>query len=64
MHQRWRQTTAKIKGMWPLCTEHNQAKKSSATLTMVGLNNIRAVYIASSKFSDPKRFVWRLNKVE
>ena len=41
----------------------HQAKKNSATLTVVGLND-RAVYIASSKFSEPKRFVRRLKKVE
>ena len=44
--------------------QSTSSKKSSATLTVVGLNDIRAVYIASSKFSDPKRFVRRLNKVE
>ena len=42
----------------------HQAKESSATLTVVGLNDNRAVYIASSKFSEPKRFLRRLNKVE
>ena len=44
--------------------QSTSSKKSSATLTVVGLNDIRAVYIASSKFSEPKRFVRRLNKVE
>ena len=31
---------------------------------MVGLNDNRAIYIASSKFSEPKRFGPRLNKVD
>ena len=38
-------------------------KRSSENLTVVGLSNNRAVYIASSKFFEPKRFVWHLNKV-
>ena len=42
----------------------HQAKKSSETLTAVGLNDNRVVYIASSKFCEPKRFVRRLKKVE
>ena len=42
----------------------HQAKKNSATLTVVGLNDNREVYIASSKFSEPKRFVRCMNKVE
>ena len=42
----------------------HQAKKSSANLTVVALNDNRVVYIASSKLSEPKRFVRRLNKVE
>ena len=44
--------------------QRTSSKKSSATLTVVGLNDNRAVYIASSKISEPKRFVRRLNKVE
>ena len=40
------------------------SKKSSATLTVVGCSCNRAVYIASSKSSEPKRFARRLNKVE
>ena len=50
-----------------LCEHFGQctpSKKNSATLTVVGLNDNRAVYIASSKFSDPKRFARRLNKVD
>ena len=39
-------------------------KKSSETLTIVGRNDNRAVYIASSKPSEPNRFFRRLNKVE
>ena len=31
---------------------------------MVGLNNNRAVYLAFSKFSEPKKFVQHLSKVE
>ena len=50
-------TSSWKKGMW-----HTSSKKSSATLTVVGLNDKRAAYIASSKFSEPKRFVRRLNK--
>ena len=42
----------------------HQAKKSSVNLTMVGLNSNRGVYPTSSKFSEAKRFVWRLNKVQ
>ena len=62
MHYCWGQTTAKKE-----CGHFGQrtsSKKSSANLTVVGLNDNRAVYIASSKFSEPKRFVRRLNKVE
>ena len=39
------------------------SKKSSPNMTVVGFNNNRAMCIASSKFFEPKRFVWRLNKV-
>ena len=62
MHYCWEQTAAKKK-----CGHFGQrtsSKKSSATLTVVGLNDKRAVYIASFKFSEPKRFVRRLNRVE
>ena len=51
------------KVMFPLWTEHIK-QKSSATLAVVDLNNIRAIYIDSSKFSEPRRVVLRLNKVE
>ena len=60
MHYCWAKTAAKKE-----CGHFEQrssSKKCSATLTVVGLNNKRAVYIASSKFSEPKRFVRRLNK--
>ena len=50
-------------GMWTLWIAHIK-QKSRATLRVVGLNDNRAVYIASSKFFEPKRFVRRLNKVE
>ena len=44
-------------------TAHMQ--KSSVNSTVVGLNDNRgAVCIASSQFSEPKRFVRRLDKVE
>ena len=33
-------------------------------ITVVGLNDKRMMHIASSKFSEPKRFVRRLKKVE
>ena len=62
MHYFWGQTAAKKE-----CGHFRQrtsSKKSSAILTVVGLNDKRAVYIASFKFSEPKRFVRRLNKVE
>ena len=60
MHYCWAKTAAKKE-----CGHFEQrssSKKCSAALTVVGLNNKRAVYIASSKFSEPKRFVRRLNK--
>ena len=50
-------------GMWTLWIAHIK-QKSRATLRVVGLNDNRAVYIASSKFFEPKRSVRRLNKVE
>ena len=56
-------TSSRKKGMWTLWTAHVK-QKSSATLTVVSLHDKRAVYIASSKFSERKRFVRRLNKVE
>ena len=62
MHYCWGQTAAKKE-----CRHFGQgtsSKKNSATLTMVGLNDNREVYIASSKFSEPKRFVRCMNKVE
>ena len=40
------------------------SKKLSATLTVVGWNDSREAYIASSESSKPKRFVLRWNKVE
>ena len=54
MHYRWGQTAAKKKecGHFGQC---RPSKKSSTSLTIVGLNDNRAVYIASSKFSEPKR---------
>ena len=64
MHYRWGQTAAKKKIiiMWSLCTTSFK-QKSSGNLAVVGLNDNRAVYIAS-KFSEPKRFVRLLNKVQ
>ena len=48
--------------------ETNSRKKRNMatlnTLTVIGLNNIRALYIGSSKSSEPKKFVRRLTKVE
>ena len=44
--------------------ERTSRKKSNANLTVVGWNDKRSVYMASSKSSEPKRFVRRLNKVE
>ena len=42
----------------------HQEKTSSTTLRAVAWNDNRLVYIASTESSEPKRFVWRLNKVE
>ena len=42
----------------------HQAKKCSSNLTVDGLNDNRAVNIVSSKFSESKTFVRRLNKVQ
>ena len=39
-------------------------QKSSVTLTVVGLNDSRAVYTASSEFCEPKRLVRCWKKVE
>ena len=39
-------------------------QKSSESLTIIDWHVMRAVYIASFKFSESKRFVQRLNKVE
>ena len=44
--------------------QRTSSKKSSATLTVVCLNGNMVVYIASSKFSETKRFVRCLNKNE
>ena len=67
MHYRWGQTAAKKKKkkkrIWSFCTT-SKNQKSSGNLAVVGLNDNRAVYIASSKFSEPKRFVRLLNKVQ
>ena len=63
MHHRWEQTAGKKKE----CDHFEQrtsSKKSSATLTVVCLNGNMVVYIASSKFSETKRFVRCLNKNE
>ena len=63
MHYRWEETAAKRKACGHF--EHRTlSKKNRAILTVVCLNGNRVVYIASSKFSEPKRFVRRLNKVE
>ena len=56
-----KQPQKKVCGHFGQCTP---SKKNSATLTVVGLNDNRAVYIASSTFSEPKRFVRCLNKVD
>ena len=56
----------KIENVTTLNSAHQSKKKkkrSSENLTVVGLSNNRAVYIASSKFFEPNRFVWHLNKV-
>ena len=38
--------------------------KRSVTLSVVGQNNNRVFYTASSESCEPKRFVWCWNKVE
>ena len=52
-----------INGLWQFWTSRIKQKKSRANLTVVGWNNNRVVYIASSKSSKPKIFVWRLNEI-
>ena len=44
--------------------EQRSSSKKTATLTVVGSNNSRAVYIASSESCEPKRFAHCWNKVE
>ena len=63
MPYRWGQTAAKKMNVTTLNSAH-QVKKSSANLTVAGSKDNRAVCVASSKFSEPKEFVWYLNKVE
>ena len=61
MHYHLEQTAAKKQhGHFKLRTS---SKKSNATLTVAGYNNMRAVYTASSKSSEPERFVWRWKKL-
>ena len=45
----------------PVLIEHIKEKRSS-TLIVVGWDDSRAVYIDSSKRSEPKRLTCRLNK--
>ena len=55
MHYHLEQTAAKKQhGHFKLRTS---SKKSNATLAVAGYNNMRAVYTASSKSSEPERFV-------
>ena len=63
MHYCWGQTAVKKKECGHF-GQRTSIKKGSAALAVVGLNDNRVVYIASSKFSEPKRFVWHLKKVE
>ena len=62
MYFHWGQIAAK-KGTWSLWTAYNKPK-SIETLPMVGWNNNRVVYIASSKSFEPERFARRLNNME
>ena len=62
MHYSWGQAAAKKQcGHFGQCTSR---KTEQCNLTLVDLNDNRVVYIASSKFCEPKRFVPRLKKVE
>ena len=64
MHYPQGQTASKEKEDGGRKNRAHQAKKSSVNLTMVGLSSNRGVYPTSSKFSEAKKFVWRLNKVQ
>ena len=59
----WEKQPQKKKNVVILTRAH-QVTESSRNLTVVGFNDNRAVCVASSKFSEPKRFVGCLNKVE
>ena len=63
MHYHLGETTEKKKK----CSHFEQrtsSQKRSLSLTVVGWNDSRAVYIASSKSSESKRSIWSLSKVE
>ena len=49
----------KKRNVTTLNSAHQAKKKGSATLTVVGYNGNRVIYIAFSEFSEPKRFVRR-----
>ena len=63
MHYRYGQTATK-NGIWSLSTVRIKQKKQSTFHSGWFERQQRGVRIASSKFSEPKRFVYRLNIVE
>ena len=63
MHYRYGQTATK-NGIWSLSTAPIKQKKQSTFHSGWFERQQRGVRIASSKFSEPKRFVYRLNIVE
>ena len=63
MHYRYEQTATK-NGIWSLSTVRIKQKKQSTFHSGWFERQQRGVRIASSKFSEPKRFVCRLNIVE
>ena len=56
-------TNSRKKGNVNALESAHQVKKQ-CNLKVVGLNDNKVVHIASSKFSEPKRFAQRLKKVE
>ena len=63
MHYRYGQTATK-NAIWSLSTAPIKQKKQSTFHSGWFERQQRGVRIASSKFSEPKRFVYRLNIVE
>ena len=63
MHYRYEQTATK-NGIWSLSTVRIKQKKQSTFHSGWFERQQRGVRIVSSKFSEPKRFVCRLNIVK